>query len=87
LVDVWSVKVGIETTARMRSLERQIVTELAIVAVEAASRDGGMIAAQDVAQRLLTDHPACSMKVLELRDQIVQMALNRGVGIEFSERG
>jgi hypothetical protein len=62
---------------------RESILNLALSAVEHASRNGGMIAAHTEAVRLLNEHPECSMSVDELRDEIARIAMHRGVGVEF----
>jgi hypothetical protein len=67
------------------SVERQEVLDLASLAVENAAKDGGMIAADTEAQRLLDDSPDCQIPLSELRDAIARLAIERGVAVEFGD--
>lgn len=64
----------------------QEVLDLASLSIEGAAQDGGMIAAEMEARRLLDAHPNCQFSFEELRDTICRLAVERGVGIEFGLR-
>jgi hypothetical protein len=71
---------------KSKSVDRQEVLDLAGLAVEGAAQDGGMIPANMEARRLLDAHPDCQIPFEELRDAIAQLAVERGVGVEFGLR-
>ena len=71
---------------KARSFERQEIMDLASLSVQGAAQDGGMIAADMEARRLLDAHPDCQIPFEELRDAISRLAVQRGVGIEFGLR-
>jgi hypothetical protein len=62
------------------------VNDLAKLAVETAAKDGGMIAVDLEARRLLDDNPDCRISFDELRDEIARWGLARGVCVEFGQR-
>ena len=69
---------------KVKSVEVKMVLDLAALAVFAASKDGGMIAAEAEALCLLYENPDCQMPFTELRDAIAMMAVKQGVGVEFA---
>ena len=71
---------------KAKSVEKQEVMDLARLAVEGAAKDGGMIAADMEARRLLDENPGCQIPFDELRDTIARQATERGVGVEFGFR-
>jgi len=71
---------------KTKSVERYEVLDLAALSVEAAAQDGGMIATDVEARRLLDTHPDCQMSFEELRQAIAKLAVKRGVGVEFGLR-
>jgi len=71
---------------KVKSVETRTVIDLAALAVFTASRDGGMIAADSEARRLLDANPDCQIAFAELRDAIVRVAVQHGVGVEFGQR-
>jgi hypothetical protein len=71
---------------KVKSVERQEVVDLVVLSVAGAARDGGMIAADLEARRLLDTHPDCQIPFEELRDTIAGIAVKRGVGVEFGFR-
>lgn len=64
---------------------RQDLLDLALVAVEKAARDGGMIAPYGLAVRILKEHPTKGVSVAELQQAIVNLAIERRVGVEFGD--
>ena len=52
---------GAVTALKTRSVETKAVTDLAALAVFTASKDGGMIAADVEARRLLDEYPNCQI--------------------------
>jgi hypothetical protein len=71
---------------KTKSVDRQEVLDLAGLSVDGAAKDGGMIAADMEAHRLLDAHPDCQIPFEELRDTIARLAVAKGVGVEFGER-
>ena len=71
---------------KAKSVERQQVLDLASLSVEGAAKDGGMIPADMEARRLLDAHPDCQISFETLRDTIAELAVERGVGVEFGFR-
>ena len=71
---------------KVQSVETVTVMDLAALAVFTASRDGGMIAADVEARRILDANPDCQTPFAELRDAIVLMAVKHGVGVQFGQR-
>ena len=71
---------------KTKSVERHEVLDLAALSVEAAAQDGGMIATDVEARRLLDANPDCQMSFEELRRAIATLAVKRGVGVEFGLR-
>jgi hypothetical protein len=67
-------------------VERQEIWDLASLSVEGAAQDGGMIAADMEARRLLDAHPECQISFDELRACIARLAIDRGVSVEFGVR-
>ena len=71
---------------KTQSVERTQVLDLAALSVEAAAQDGGLIAADMEARRLLDANPDCQISFDELRAAIARLAVNRGVIVEFGLR-
>jgi hypothetical protein len=71
---------------KAKSVESGQVLDLATLAVEGAAMDGGMIAADMEARRLLDAHPDCQISFEVLRDTIARLAVARGVCIEYGLR-
>ena len=68
---------------KVASVERQEMLDLASLSIERAARDGGMIAVDVEAYRILDMRPDCSMSFEELRTAIARLAVSRGVGVEL----
>jgi hypothetical protein len=77
---------GTLMSLKAESVDRQEVLDLAALSVEGAANDGGMIPADMEARRLLEAHPDCQISFEELRDVIAQLAIDRGVGVEYGLR-
>jgi len=71
---------------KAQSVEAITVMDLAAFAVFTASKDGGMIAADVEARRILDENPYCQTPFAELRNAIVLMAVQHGIGVEFGQR-
>jgi hypothetical protein len=71
---------------KARSVETQELLDLASLVIDGAAKDGGMIAADMEARRLLDAHPDCHISFEQLRESIAQLAVIRGVGVEFGLR-
>jgi len=71
---------------KAKSVESRQVLDLAALSVESAANDGGMIAADMEARRLLDANPDCQISFEVLRDTIARLALARKVGVEFGLR-
>jgi len=68
---------------KTQSVEVRTVVDLAALAVFTASKDGGMIAADLEARRILDANPDCQTPFAELRDAIVRVAVKHGLGVQF----
>lgn len=71
---------------KAKSVERAEVMDLAVLSVEKAANDGGVVAADTEARRLLDAHPDCQISFDELRDTIARIAIKRGLGVKFGDR-
>ena len=64
-------------------VERQQLLDLALLSVEGAANDGGLIAADIEARRLLGSNPDSQISFGDLRDAIVRFAMEKRVAVEF----
>ena len=65
------------------SVERKEILDLAMLSIESAARDGGLLVAHTEARRLLAVYPDCRMSFEELREAIARLAISRGAGVEL----
>ena len=68
---------------KTKSVERQQLLDLAFLSVEGAANDGGLIAADIEARRLLDSNPDSQISFEDLRDAIVRFAMEKRVAVEF----
>jgi hypothetical protein len=68
---------------KTKSVERQQLLDLALLSVEGAANDGGLIAADIEARRLLDSSPDGQISFEDLRDAIVRFAMEKRVAVEF----
>jgi len=77
---------GEAMSLKTKSVQTSEVFDLAALSVKGAAEDGGVVAADMEARRLLDAHPYCQIPFDELRDTIARIAVKRGVGVEFGHR-
>ena len=56
-----------------------------LIAIQKASRNGGMISGTKLARLLLDEHPDVGISLATLQDGIARLAAEYGIGVEFGD--